>query len=277
MLRILFRFERSLNDRAARGTKTETDLASPYNLMDATTAREGTTYVLVHGAWHGGWCWKTVAQILRAHGHRVFTPTLSGLGERAHLLSKSIDLGVFIQDVVNVLEYEDLSGVVLVGHSFGGLPITGAADRVPKRIRQLVYLDAVVLEHGQTAFSRLAPEIVAQRIAQSNESSGGLSIPVPPASAFGVFEPTQMALLERNCTPHPLKTFDDPITLTGPLGGAIPKVYIQCIDPVYEPLQASRDFVRAQDNWAWDEIETGHDAMISAPEALAAKLLRYAS
>lgn len=277
MLRVLFRFERSLNDRAARETKTETDLASPYNLMDATTAGEGTTYVLVHGAWHGGWCWKTVAQILRAHGHRVFTPTLSGLGERAHLLSKAIDLGVFIQDVVNVLEFEDLSGVVLVGHSFGGLPITGAADRVPKRIRQLVYLDAVVLEHGQTAFSRLAPEIVAQRILQSNESSGGLSIPVPPASAFGVFEPTQMALLERNCTPHPLKTFDDPITLNGPVGGAIPKVYIQCIDPVYEPLQASRDFVRAQDNWTWDEIETGHDAMISAPEALAAKLLRYAS
>jgi pimeloyl-ACP methyl ester carboxylesterase len=252
-------------------------LATPDNMTDTTTAREATTYVLVHGAWHGGWCWKTVAQILRTRGHQVFTPTLSGLGERAHLLSKAIDLSVFIQDIVNVLEYEDLTDVVLVGHSFGGLPITGAADRVPQRIRQLVYLDAVVLEHGQTAFSRLAPEIVAQRIAQSNESSGGLSIPVPPASAFGVFEPTQMALLERNCTPHPLKTFDDPITLNGPVGGAIPKVYIQCIDPVYEPLQASRDFVRAQDNWTWDEIETGHDAMISAPEALAAKLLRYAS
>ena len=258
-------------------TKTETALATPDNLIDATTAREGATYVLVHGAWHGGWCWKTVAQILRAHGHQVFTPTLSGLGERAHLLSKAVDLSVFIQDVVNVLEYEDLTDVVLVGHSFGGLPITGAADRVPQRIRQLVFLDAVVLEDGQTAFSRLAPEIVARRIAQSNETSGGLSIPVPPASAFGVFEPAQVALLERNCTPHPLKTFDDPITLNGPVGGTIPKVYIQCVDTVYEPLQASRDLVRAQENWAWDEIETGHDAMISAPEALAAKLLRYAS
>jgi pimeloyl-ACP methyl ester carboxylesterase len=252
-------------------------LTTPDNRIDATTGREGATYVLVHGAWHGGWCWKTVAQLLRAQGHRVFTPTLSGLGERAHLLSKAINLGVFIQDVVNVLEYEDLSDVVLVGHSFGGLAITGAADRVPLRIRQLVYLDAVVLEHGQTAFSRLAPEIVAQRIAQSNESEGGLSIPVPPASAFGVFEPAQVALLERNCTPHPVKTFNDLMTLNGPVGGAIPKVYIQCIDPVYEPLQASRDFVRAQGNWIWDEIETGHDAMISAPEALAAKLLRYAS
>lgn len=252
-------------------------MATPDNRIDAMTAREGATYVLVHGAWHGGWCWNAVARILRAHGHQVFTPTLSGLGERAHLLSKAIDLSVFIQDVVNVLEYEDLTDVVLVGHSFGGLPITGAADRVPQRIRQLVFLDAVVLEHGQTAFSRLAPEIVAQRIAQSNKTSGGLSIPVPPASAFGVFEPAQVALLERNCTPHPLKTFDDPITLNEPVGGTIPKVYIQCVDPVYEPLQSSRDFVRAQEHWTWDEIETGHDAMISAPAALAAKLLRYAS
>jgi len=255
----------------------ETDLTTPDNFIDATTAGDGTTYVLVHGAWHGGWCWKTVARILRAHGHQVFTPTLSGLGERAHLLSTTIDLGVFIQDVVNVLEYEDLHDVVLVGHSFGGLPIIGAADRVPQRIRQLVFLDAVVLEHGQTAFSRLAPEIVAQRIAQSNESSGGLSIPVPPASAFGVFEPAHVALLERHCTPHPLKTFDDPLVLNGPVGGAIPKAYIQCVNPVYAPMQATRDFVRAQKDWAWDEIETGHDAMISAPEALAAKLLRYAS
>src|SRR5471030_3528606 len=181
--------------------KTETDLTTPDNLIDATTAREGTTYVLVHGAWHGGWCWNAVARILRAQGHQVFTPTLSGLGERAHLLSKAVDLSVFIQDVVNVLEYEDLTDVVLVGHSFGGLPITGAADRVPELIRQLVFLDAVVLEHGQTAFSRLAPEIVAQRIAQSNENSGGLSIPVPPASAFGVFEQRHLGGFEHaECT-----------------------------------------------------------------------------
>jgi pimeloyl-ACP methyl ester carboxylesterase len=251
-------------------------LTTPDNRIDATTNREGATYVLVHGAWHGGWCWKTVARILRDHRHQVLTHTLSGLGERAHLLSTAIDLGVFVQDIVNVLEYEDLTDVILVGHSFGGLPISGAADRVPQRIRQLVYLDAVVLEHGQTAFCRLSPEIVARRIEQSIETSNGLSIPVPPASAFGVTEPVQIALLERNCTPHPLKTFDAPIELDGSVGGTIPKVYIQCVDPVYEPLQASRDFVRTRKGWAWDEIETGHDAMISAPETLAAKLLRYA-
>jgi pimeloyl-ACP methyl ester carboxylesterase len=234
------------------------------------------TYVLVHGAWHGGWCWQPVARILRAHGHQVFTPTLSGLGERSHLLSDAIDIEVFIQDVVNVLEFEDLSDVILVGHSFAGLPITGTADRVPQRIRQLVYLDAVVRDHGETAFSRLTPEMVAERIRLSMETSQGLTIPIPPASAFGVTDPAQVALLDRNCTPHPLKTFQSPLVLKGPIGGDIPKVYIQCTDPVYLPLQGSRDFVRSREDWAWDEIATGHDAMISAPEVLADMLLAYA-
>lgn len=247
---------------------------------NAPTATPGhaklSTYVLVHGAWHGGWCWNAVAQVLRSHGHRVFTPTLSGLGERSNLLSPQIDLRVFTQDVVDVLEQHDLSDVILVGHSFGGIPLAGAADRVPQRLRQLVFLDAVVLSNGQTAFSRLAPEIVAARRQQALETSNGLTIPVPPASAFGVFEADQVALLERHCTAHPLKTFDDPMVLTGPVGGAIPKVYIQCVDPVYAPLQSSRDFVKAQKDWAWDEIATGHDAMVSAPEALAEKLLAFA-
>jgi pimeloyl-ACP methyl ester carboxylesterase len=227
---------------------TQTD--APANAPTATSAHaKPGTYVLVHGAWHGGWCWDAVAQILRSNGHRVFTPTLSGLGERSNLLSPQIDLQVFIQDVVDVLEQHDLSDVILVGHSFGGISIAGAADRVPQRIRQLVFLDAVVLSNGETAFSRLPPEIV--------------------------FEPDQVALLERYCTPHPLKTFDDPIALTGPVGGALPKVYIQCVDPVYAPLQSSRDFVKAQQDWAWDEIATGHDAMVSAPEALAEKLMAF--
>ena len=239
-------------------------------------ARRASTFVLVHGAWHGGWCWKAVARILRAHAHQVYTPTLSGLGERAHLLSDSIDLRVFIQDVVNVIEYEDLTDVILVGHSFGGLPLIGAADRVPQRLRQLVFLDAVVLDHGQTAFSRLAPEIVSARIRQAMETSDGLTIPVPPASAFGITDPVQAALLEDKCTPHPLKTFDDPIVLKGPVGGTLPKVYIQCTNPVYAPLQASRDFVRTQNGWTWDEIGTGHDAMISAPGVLADMLLKLA-
>lgn len=250
-----------------------TDAASA--LPSGSTRGTSSTYVLVHGAWHGGWCWQSVARILRAHGHQVYTPTLSGLGERAHLMSDAIDLGVFIQDVVNVLEYEDLTNVILVGHSFGGLPITGAADRAPQRIRQLVYLDAVVLDHGESALSRLPPDLAAARIRLAKETSDGLTIPVPPASAFGVTEPAQVALLERHCTPHPLRAFTSQMVLKGPIGGDIPKTYIQCTDPVYVPLQSSRDFVQARQGWTWDEIATGHDAMVSAPQALADRLLAY--
>lgn len=244
--------------------------------MTATTNLECATYVLVHGAWHGGWCWEAVAQRLRAHGHRVFAPTLTGLGERADLLSPEVGLQTFVQDVVDQLERDDLTDVILVGHSFGGIPLIGAADRVPRRIRQLVFLDAVVLSNGQSGFSRLTPEVVAARMKLAMETSNGLTIPVPPASAFGVFEPDQVALLERYCTPHPVKAFQDALVLTGEPGGAIPKTYIQCVDPVYVPLQSSRDFVKAQRNWAWDEIATGHDAMISAPDLLVEKLLAFA-
>jgi len=108
------------------------------------------TFVLVHGMWHGGWCWSRVAEALRARGHRVTTPTQTGLGERKHLLSASITLDTFVADVVNHLEWEDLSEVVLVGHSFGGAPISGAADGAPERIAKLIYLDAAIMEDGET-------------------------------------------------------------------------------------------------------------------------------
>ena len=101
-----------------------------------------TTFVLIHGAWHGGWCWKKVSPILREAGHETYSPTLTGLGERSHLLSRDIDLNCHIQDVVNVLEYKGLKDVVLVGHSYAGMVITGVADRCPERLAQLVYLDA---------------------------------------------------------------------------------------------------------------------------------------
>jgi pimeloyl-ACP methyl ester carboxylesterase len=148
-----------------------------------------TTFVLVHGAWHGGWCWSRVAAILRGRGHTVVTPTQTGLGERSHLLSRSIDLDVFVADVVNILKWEDLTDVVLVGHSFGGNAVSGAADRVPDRIRQLVYLDAIIQENGQSAFSQLPKDVVEARTKAAQESSGGVSMPTPPASAFGIADP----------------------------------------------------------------------------------------
>jgi len=120
---------------------------------------ETRTYVLVHGAWHGGWCWRDVAALLRAQGHRVTTPTLTGLGERRHLMSRDITLDTFVADILNHIEAEELDDIILVGHSHAGIAISGVADRIPERIRHLVYLDAVILESGVTAFDMLPPEV----------------------------------------------------------------------------------------------------------------------
>ena len=114
-----------------------------------------STFVLVHGAWHGSWCWKRVRRALQNLGHDVFTPTLTGVGERSHLLTREVNLETHIQDVVNLLQWEDLTGVVLCGHSYGGVVVSGAADRVAERIGSMVYLDAFVLDNGQSLHSVL--------------------------------------------------------------------------------------------------------------------------
>ena len=129
----------------------------------ASAQTAGQTFVLVHGAWHGGWCWSRVADRLRAAGHRVFTPTQTGLGERKHLLSKDITLDTFAKDIANVFEAEELSNVMLVGHSFGGLAISGVADTMPERIRHLVYLDSLMVEGGKSPFDSLPADVVAAR------------------------------------------------------------------------------------------------------------------
>ena len=230
-------------------------------------AASGKTFVLVHGAWHGGWCWGKVAGILRGRGHTVFTPTQTGLGERSHLLSKSITLDTFVEDIVNVLKFEDLKDVILVGHSFGGPPITGTADRAPERIKQLVYLDAAMLQGGQSVFSLLPPEIVEARKKAAQDTSGGLSIPPPPAASFGLSDPAQQAWLAARLTPHPLGTYESPLNLKNKFANGLPAVYISCTDPAYGPLNASKGYAR-KIGIKMVEIKTGHDAMVTAAEKL---------
>jgi pimeloyl-ACP methyl ester carboxylesterase len=222
----------------------------------------------VHGAWHGGWCWSKVASILRGRGHTVYTPTQTGLGERSHLLSRSIDLEVFVMDVVNVLEWEDLRDVVLVGHSFGGNAISGAADRTADRIRQLIYLDAIIQENGQSAFGQPPKELVEARTRAAQESSDGLSLPTPPASAFGITDVMQAAWVESRLTPHPFATYTSPLMLSKPVGNGLPASYVVCADPIYMPAEASRRWVKAH-GWKMLEIAAGHDAMVIAPDLLA--------
>jgi pimeloyl-ACP methyl ester carboxylesterase len=229
--------------------------------------------VLVHGAWHGGWCWSRVIPRLIAAGHRVFAPTQTGLGERAHLLSTAITPDTFIEDIVNVIAAEELSDVVLVGHSFGGRSICGVADRMPERLHRLVFVDAALPESGKSAMDLTLPELRAERLKLAQDSSGGLSIPAPGAAAFGVTDAADAAWVERRLTPHPLATYTLPLMLKHPVGNGVPATYIRCTDPAYANTAASAAYAQAQPGWTYLEIATGHDAMVTAPAELTQMLL----
>jgi len=232
-------------------------------------------FVLIHGAWHGGWCWRRVAAPLRAAGHVVYTPTQTGLGERSHLLSREITLETFVADVVNVLVWEELADVVLVGHSFGGISISGAADRVPQRIRHLVYLDAFIVQSGQSPFDTLTPELADSRRRAAQEFSGGVSLPVPDPRSLGVTDDADAAWLRAHCTPHPLSTYETPVLLHHELGNGLPATYLAA-RPEYRALVDSRAYARSRADWDYREILAGHDAMVTSPELVVAELERVA-
>ena len=244
---------------------------------EETADGPGKVFVLVHGACHGGWCWRDVADRLRASGHRVFTPTCTGLGERAHLMSREITLDTFTQDIAGVIEAEELQDIILVGHSFGGLPVSGVADIMPDRIRHLVFLDALLAQPGRSAFDGLPPEIAAARRKVAEETSGGLSFPAPPPSAFGVTREADAAWVERRLTPHPLGTYTSPLNIRNAPGNELPRTYIACTNPAYTTLDGIKAWVRQQPGWRWAEIATGHDAMVTAPEELTRMLAGVAT
>lgn len=229
-------------------------------------------FVLVHGAWHGGWCWARVAAFLRVSGYRVFTPTLTGLGERQHLISREITLDTMTQDVVNLIDAEELSNVVLVGNSFGGSPVSGAADRIPEKIRHLVYLDARILEPGQT-LEQADPGRTESRRQLAQETSGGVSVPPPTPLSLGIPHGSDADWVARRMTPHPFGTFTTPLNLCNQPGNGLPCTYVACIDPYYEALDSSRRWAKNRKGWEWREIATGHDAMVTAPEQVAKLLL----
>lgn len=227
-----------------------------------------STFVLVHGAFHGGWCWSRVARLLRTAGHDVYAPTQTGLGERRHLLSASITLDIFVDDICEVLAAEELEDVVLVGHSFGGISISGVADRMPERVRHLVYLDSRILEAGQSMLDADPQRSGAWRL--QAEEGGSFAIPPPPASYFDCPDPADVEWIARRLTPHPLGTFTSPLNLANPvIGNGRPCTYIACMDPVYPWLESCRTWARGRAGWGWAEIAAGHDAMVSAPAALA--------
>lgn len=228
------------------------------------------TFVLVHGAWHGGWCWSRVAAILRAGGHEVFTPTLTGLGERRHLISPQVNLDTHIADVVNVLDAEELQDVVLVGHSYAGIVISGVADRAPARLRRLVFLDSLLLPSGKSLFSDFPKDVVDARLKAIRETGGGVGAATPNSPrAFGITDAADTDWVMRRMTPQPVGTYLQPLILQAPLGNGLPKTYIECtVDPI-ATLEPTKARVRADAGWTYRRLATGHDAMITAPRELA--------
>jgi len=233
-----------------------------------TTPKEGKTYVLVAGACHGGWCWKDVAGRLRAQGHAVYTPTQTGVGERSHQLSMRPTLETFIEDVTQVLRYEDLGEVILVGHSFGGSTVSAIADRMPERLRHLVYLDALLLESGERALHGSSAEAM-ESWKQRTQSSGGLGMDPAEPALYGITDPQQAAWLKSKLTPHPFQTFLDPLVLQHPLGNGVPATYIYATEPLFGPTAASRGIAQRQPGWRMIGMPTGHNIMMLMPAELA--------
>jgi pimeloyl-ACP methyl ester carboxylesterase len=209
---------------------------------------------------------------LAAAGHRVFTPTLTGLGERKHLMSRSIGLDTHITDVVNLLEAEELADAVLVGHSYAGAVTPGVVDRAPERVRMLVLLDALMLAFGEAPIDLTPPDVAAARRAQVAREGEGYMMPPPPAAVFGVSDPADVAWVARRLTPHPFATYTQTLERRGAGLGTVPRAYIDCVAPPLATIDRSRARVRADPAWRVLELATGHDAMVTAPTELAAML-----
>ncbi|HMK84491.1 MAG TPA: alpha/beta hydrolase [Steroidobacteraceae bacterium] len=235
-----------------------------------------TPYVLVHGGGHGGWCYQPLARILRAHGQEVYAPTLTGLGERSHLLSAAVDLDLHITDIVKVLEYEDLRNVILVGHSYGGMVITGVADRAADRIGHLVFLDAATPSNGQSLVDIAAPFMMAAR-AQGRVIDGVELVLFPgtdPLGYYGVKDPQQLEWMKPKLTPHPWKCFEQALRLENEAAiRKIPQTHIVCASTL---PGRDRPELEARSEGRFWVIDTGHDLMITEPDAVAKMLLRLA-
>lgn len=234
-----------------------------------------TTFVLVHGAWHGGWCWVRVAERLRAAGHAVFAPTLTGVADRAHMLAPTVSLQTHIRDIAGLLAWEELRGVVLVGHSYGGMVITGAADRVADRVSTLVYVDALVPKHGQSAFDLRTAEANAITLEKVRTRGGGWRIPPTTAADFDV-NPADRAWVDGKCTDMTIGCFSEKLHLSGAGDRIADRVYVRAgayANPAFDKALAES---RGDSRYRCHVVDAGHDIMVDAPEELTRILLESA-
>lgn len=233
----------------------------------------GRTFVLVHGTSHGGWCWKRVTRHLRAQGHEVYTPTLTGLGERSHLMSATINLDTHILDVVNVIRWEELSDVCLVGHSSGGVIVSGVVEKVPDCVSSIVFLDAFLPEDGQKGTdwnSTHARAAIAAALAK-----GEISRPPVKCEIYNVNEKDR-AWVDSLTTPQPIGTSQQPIRLTGARDRVPRKTYIRATGYTHKIFDANLARCKADRTWRTFEVPCGHDVMVDMPERLAEILVEVA-
>jgi pimeloyl-ACP methyl ester carboxylesterase len=231
----------------------------------AQAPRNAKTFVLVHGASQGGWCWRRVSDRLEGRGHKVFTPTLTGLGERSHLMSAKVDLDMHIADVVNVIKWESLEGIVLVGHSYGGWVVSGVAEQMLPAIASIVFLDAFMPENGQKGLD-LNSERSKAEIARA-VANGDISRPPPPATTWNVNEKDR-AWVDAKQTAQPIGVSLKPIALTGARDKVAKKTYIRATDypnPNFDLFYAR---TKADPSWRTYAVHCGHDVMIDMPDRL---------
>jgi pimeloyl-ACP methyl ester carboxylesterase len=229
------------------------------------------TFVLVHGAWRGSWIWKRVRRALQAHGHEVFTPTLTGVGERCHLLSREVNLETHIADVINLIRWEELTDLVLCGHSYGGCVVTSVADRIPEKISALVYVDAFVPENGQSLHDTLPPEDRNVQLEAARTVGEGWKTPPISAEAFNVNAGDRDGV-DRQSTLHPLACFQQPLRLTGAINRIEDITYILATGWGPSPFPQFYDKAKAR-GWKTLTLTCGHDVMLDRPEELTQELL----
>lgn len=227
-------------------------------LLPPSGVRNMTTFVLIHGAWHGAWCWQRVAQLLQSEGHTVHAPTLTGVGERSHLASPTNNLTTHITDVVNEIKWKELEDIVLVGHSYGGMVVTGVAERCSDRIAGIVYLDAFLPEDGQSLY-----DIVGG----AHDASEGMVEPLP--AAFFAVNEKDRDWVDRMMTPQSEATFREQLQVTGALNTIAKKTYVRALQGAIPPFATIYARLSADPAWHCLEIDCGHDVMIDEPEKIA--------
>ncbi len=221
------------------------------------------TFVLVHGAWHGGWCWKKVVPLLRKAGHEVFTPTLTGLGERRHLLTPDVDLTTHVRDILGVLEYEDLQGVILVGHSSGGMVISGVAEQAGTRVAHLVYLDAFLPEEGKALRDYLSMDLAAMLDEVVRMHGDGWRQPPLSLEDLGVTGSDDVAWMSPRLGDHPYKTVNQPVQFTRDRLNALQRTYIQTTPGFGEHAERAKRW-----GFRYYDVSGEHDFMVTKPVEL---------